>query len=136
MIVVEVVLEDLLKVAFADDVDLIEAFSADSPAESFDVRILPRRSRHGWLLLNSKGRHTLGELVAVDAIAVAQQVFGRRLEREGVDDLLPGPSCRRRLGDGEMQHLPTIMQPPAQVRPARITASIAAAVSAAGVVES
>ncbi len=42
VIVFEVVLENVLEVAFADDDDVIEAFAADGPDESFDVRILPR----------------------------------------------------------------------------------------------
>lgn len=41
VIVVEVVLEDFLEVAFPDDDNLIEAFAADGPDESFDIRILP-----------------------------------------------------------------------------------------------
>lgn len=108
--VFEVVLENFLEVAFADDDHLIQALPADGSDESFDVRILPRRARCNGLLFDPEGRHAVGELGAVGAIAVAQQVFGRRLERERVDDLLPGPSRRRRPGDGEMQHLPAVVR--------------------------
>jgi len=109
VIVFEVVLENVLKVAFADDDEVIEALAADGPDESFDVRILPRRTRRNGLLLEPKGRHAFGELLAVGTITVAQQVLRRSFEREGVYDLLPGPSCRRSLGDGEMQHLPAVV---------------------------
>lgn len=110
VMVLEVALEDGLQMSFADDDHAIQAFATDAPDQSLDVRILPRRVwRHG-LLVDPKGRHTLGELGAAGAIAVARQVSGRRFKRERVDQLLAGPSRRRSLGDREMQHLPALVR--------------------------
>lgn len=53
VIVLEVVLENFLEVAFADDDHSIQTLPADGPNEPFDVRILPRRARRGGLLLDS-----------------------------------------------------------------------------------
>ena len=110
MVVVGIVLNNGPEVSFGEDDHAIQAFAPDGPDQSFDVWILPRSARRDGLLLDPKGRYTFGELCTVDAIAVAQQVFGRCLEREGADDLLPGPSRRRSLGDGKMQHLPPVVR--------------------------
>lgn len=110
MIVFAVVLEDFLEMVFADDDNLIEAFAADCCDESFDVWILPRRAWRNGFLLEPKGRRAFGEFRTIGDIAVGQQVFGRCLKREGVNDLLAGPSRRGSRGDGEMEHLPALVR--------------------------
>ena len=109
VVVVEVVLENALEVSFAEDDHLIQAFSADGLDQSFGVRILPRRARRSGLFLDAESRHASDELGTENTIAVAQQVLGRRRRREGVDDLLPGPTRRGSLSDAEMQHLPALV---------------------------
>jgi len=66
-------------------------------------------ARRSGLFLDPEARHALVELRPVSAFAIAQQVFRRRFQRERVDDLLPGPRCRRSLGDRKMQHPPALV---------------------------
>ena len=91
MVVVEIVLKNGPEVSFAKEDHAIQAFLPDGPDQSFDVWILSRSARRDGLLLDPKGRYTFGELCTVDAIAVAQQGFGRGSEREGVDPFAARP---------------------------------------------
>ncbi len=62
VVVVEVVFQNALKVSFSDDDHLIQTFPTDGLDRSFDVRILPRRTRRSGLFLDPEARHALGEL--------------------------------------------------------------------------
>ncbi len=61
--------------SFADDDNMSQAFPADGSDQPFGVRILPRRARRNGLFFDPEGRHALGELRTLDAIAIAEQVF-------------------------------------------------------------
>jgi hypothetical protein len=75
VIVLEEILEDALEMSFADDDNMSQAFPADGSDQPFGVRILPRRARRNGLFFDPEGRHALGELRTLDAIAIAEQVF-------------------------------------------------------------
>jgi hypothetical protein len=92
VIVLEVVPEDYVQVSFAEDDHLVQTVSANGPDQSFRVRILPRRVRGCPLFRDTEGGNALGKLGPVGPIAVAQQVFWRRLKRKRVDHLLAGPT--------------------------------------------
>ena len=60
-------------------------------------------SRHD--LFDTRRPDPTNEIGTVDAVAVAEQIPGRRFVRKGFDDLLSSPSCRRRLADIDMQDM-------------------------------
>jgi hypothetical protein len=49
------------------------------------------------------------ELLAIDAVTVAEEIGGRRLLREGVDELLSSPGGSGMLGDVEVDDAPAVM---------------------------
>src|SRR2546428_9639425 len=48
-------------------------------------------------------------MLAVDLVAVPDQVAWNGVLREGLDPLLPSPPCLRMLGHVEMNHAPAVM---------------------------
>jgi hypothetical protein len=65
--------------------------------------ILPRTSGSREHFLDLHTLYTLVEGVPVDRIAIAQEIGGCGVVREGVHDLLGCPSCRGMLGDVEVE---------------------------------
>jgi len=53
--------------------------------------------------------HSAAERGGVDVIAVAEQVPGRRVEGEGLDDLLGSPLAAGVCGHVEMHHSASVM---------------------------
>jgi hypothetical protein len=49
------------------------------------------------------------EHIAVDGIPIAEQVRGRRLFGEALDQLVGSPGCRRVVGDVDMDELSTVV---------------------------
>ena len=50
--------QDPAQVCFAQDHDLVQAFSPDRADEAFDVSVLPRRSRRRWSVPDAHGSKT------------------------------------------------------------------------------
>src|SRR5262249_45993659 len=109
MIICEVTFQDAAQVPFPKDDDVIRALSTNRSDESFDIRTLPwaMGSRHHFLDLHPV--HPPTELIAVDLVAISQEKARRSLFREGLDNLLCGPSSRRMPGHVEVNHSSAIM---------------------------
>ena len=86
--------ENLLQLSFMEYHHSIQAFSPNGTDQALDDGILPRRSRGDQLLLDAHALDPLHEDRAVDRIAVPQQILGRGVVGEGLDDLLRGLRCR------------------------------------------
>ena len=71
--------------------DVIEAFPSNRPDDALSEGILPRRSRGDEDLAHPQTFHPPYEPVAVDGIPVTEQVLGRCLFREALDQLVSGP---------------------------------------------
>jgi hypothetical protein len=78
-------------VAFVEHHDEIEAFSASRADDALGEGILPGRARGDDDLANAHALDPALEVSAEDGIAIAEQVSGVGLVREGVDDLLGRP---------------------------------------------
>jgi len=89
-------------VPLAENDNVVEALAPDRADESLREGILPRAVRDRENFTDSHTRHTLPEDVTVDCVAVAEEVGGCGVIREGVDDLLGGPAGRRMLGHVEV----------------------------------
>lgn len=97
VVVVDVFGEDPSQVRFAEKDDMIEAFTADRSDHPLSERVLPGRTWRDHDFLDSHVLEPLLEAVAVDAIAITDQMLRSLVEGEGLDDLLCGP-CRGRMG--------------------------------------
>jgi hypothetical protein len=109
VIVGEVLLEGSPEVPFAEDDHVVEAFPADAPDQAFAVWVLPGRSRGDPDLLDSHGVYDPLELLAVDAVAVAEKESWGGVPRERFADLLPRPVCGRMRGHVEVKDAPAIV---------------------------
>jgi len=90
----------------AKDDDVIEAVAPDGADEPLRERILPRRLRRRE---NSQALHAPPEPLAVDLVAIAEEVGRRGVVREGVHDLLGRPSGSGMLGDVEVENTPAVV---------------------------
>ena len=75
----------------------------------FAIRVLPGRPWCDWNFLNTHVLDALLEVVAVDAVAIANEKTWCFLVRESVDDLLGGPFGVGIGGHVEMHDLPPIV---------------------------
>src|SRR5258707_9061056 len=91
MVVAEIAAQTTTKVALVQDDDVVEELSADGAAQSLDKRVLPGRARGCENLGDADGLHPSAKLGAIDAVAIAQHVAGRRIIGERLDDLSRGP---------------------------------------------
>ncbi len=71
--------------------------------------LLPRRAVRGDDFLDAHVFHTLTEVHAVDPVVISYQEARRFVIREGLDDLLAGPSCGRVGRDVEVNDPTAIM---------------------------
>ena len=88
VIVREVPGQDTAQVAFAQHESLIEAIPTDRGDEALGEGVLPGAGGRGQDFTDSHPLHTLPECVAVDRVAIAEEVSRRGVVREGVHDLL------------------------------------------------
>jgi|SRR6267143_480389 len=85
VVVAEVAAQMLSQVSLVEDDDVVEDLAADAANHAFDG-VLPRRARRGENLGDADPFHPSPELVAVYAIAIAEeQTEGRRRDYEEVD---------------------------------------------------
>jgi hypothetical protein len=89
--------------------DVIEAFPSNRPDDAFSEGILPGRPRGDEDLAHPQGFHPLDERVAVDGISIAEEVIGRRLFWETLDQLVSGPSDGGVVGNVDVDEFSTVV---------------------------
>ena len=109
VVIIEVGFENAVKMAFAKNDHMVEAFSANGTDQSLDVRILPRRVRGTDDFLDAQVLDAILEPLAVDAIAVTVQVSWRLIERKCLGDLPSRPFGGGMSGDVEVNDAPPVM---------------------------
>ena len=84
---------------------MVQAVSSYRADQACGVRILPRTLGCGKYFFNAHGRDAQTDVVAVDAISIANKIARRIPIGEGLDDLLrrPGGGRNAALGD---DHVP------------------------------
>ena len=88
--------EYVAQVSLAEDDDMIKTFPSDRADQPFGMSILPWRSRRGWPVTNAHGAKPPFEYLAVDAVAIADDVPRRGLPAAGLGKL-PGDPFGRRM---------------------------------------
>ena len=96
IVVVGVSPEDLAKLRFAQDHDMMQAFSSDRADEPFDMTILPRRPRRSWSIPNAHGSKSSCYGMAIRGVSVPNDVLGCLIPGEGLGDLAGDPTNWRR----------------------------------------
>ena len=91
VIVVEVAGEDATQMPLVQDNHVIKAFATDASDQSFNVRTLPRGPSGNDDLLDAHVPHSAAEVLAVDPVAIAQQVARCLVPRKRLDDPLSDP---------------------------------------------
>ena len=86
-VVGEIGFQNPTEMALTEDDDVVETLPPYGSHEAFSIRILPRRPRCREDLLDVEALDATAELVAEDAVAVADHEPGRRVLGEGIDDL-------------------------------------------------
>ena len=105
VIVAEVAAQTTTQVPLVQDDDVVEELAADCADHALGEGVLPRRARSGDSLGDADASDPLPKLGAVDAVAIAEQVAGRRVTGERLDDLLRSPGGRGAIGDVEVYDL-------------------------------
>src|SRR5262245_10780923 len=109
MIILEVTGQQPPEMALVQDDHVVQAFTADTPDQPLDVRILPRTPWGDHDLLDPHMLDPLPKGSAIDAVPIAQEIPRGLVPREGLNDLLGGPLRGRMLGDVEVDDAPSRM---------------------------
>jgi hypothetical protein len=109
VVVREVTAQQAAEVSFVEHDDVIEAFPPNRPDDALGERILPGRSRRDEDLANPQAFRPPYEHVAVDGVAIAEQVLGRCFFREGLDKLEGGPGGGGVVGDVDLDEFSTVV---------------------------
>ena len=100
---------------FANDHDVIKAFSSDRADQTFAKSILPRRTWSGWSIANSHSPKTPLEDVAIGAVPVTKEICRRLFPAACFSELAGDPFCGRMCGHASPQHFPAVVPHDQQV---------------------
>src|SRR6201996_9635566 len=84
VIVARVRSQQMAKVPLAEHDNVVKAFPADRTDRPFTISVLPRRSRRGWPIPDAHRPNAADEDVAVDSIAVTDDVSRRYFPTTGL----------------------------------------------------
>ena len=87
---------------------VVEAVYSEAGNPSFGKSVLPRRSKSGSYLFESKRINSITELGPIDLVIVANQETPRQIERTGFDYLLGSPHRTRMLSNVEVKDSPSL----------------------------
>jgi len=110
VIVAEVIAKATTEVSFVQHDDVVEEFAPDGFDHALSERVLPRGVRRDEDLGKTDGLHPLSKRSAEDAVAIVDEEPGRRVVREGLDNLLRRPSRGRGVGHVEMYDSAAVME--------------------------
>jgi len=94
---------------FVEHDEVVEAFPADGADDALGERILPRRMRGDENLANAHMREAALEDLAIDRVAIAEEVLRGGVVGERLDDLLRDPRGRWVVGDVDVKEFSTIV---------------------------
>jgi hypothetical protein len=92
VIVGEVAGQDAAQVAFAENQNVIQTLAPDRADQPLREGILPRAMRRREDFLDPHALYSVPKLLAVDLVAMAEEIGRRGVVWEGVHDLLSGPA--------------------------------------------
>ena len=91
VVIGEIVTEKPFEMAFVEDDDVIQTFSANAANDALGIGILPRAPRCGRAFLHPQTAHAFSKLASIDGITIAQQVLRRGHPWKRFNELLRRP---------------------------------------------
>jgi hypothetical protein len=82
-------------VTLIDDDQMVQTLSPDTADDPFGKRILPRTPHRRDHLFDPHPFDSMLEILAINAVAIAQQISGGLIVGKGIDDLLSCPFSSR-----------------------------------------
>ena len=99
----------MTKMPLAEHDNMVQAIASDRTDRPFTISILPRRSRRGWPIPDAHRPKAADEDVAVDSIAVTDDVSRRYFPTIGLGELARNPLSRWVRGHSQPQDLAAIV---------------------------
>src|ERR1700751_6307658 len=99
----------MAKVPLAEHDNVVKTFPADRTDQPFGISVLPRRSRRGWPIPDAHRPKAADEDVAVDSIAVTDDVSRRYFPTTGLGELARNPFSRWVGSHSQPQYLAGIV---------------------------
>ena len=99
----------MTQMTLAEHDHMIEALVSDRADQTFDIAVLPRRSRRCRSVANAHRSNAVRKCLAVDAVPVADEILWRALPTTCLADLPGDPFGSRVRSDAEPQDAPSIM---------------------------
>jgi hypothetical protein len=87
---------------FAKDDHVIQTLAPDRSDKALDISILPRRPRRYGSVPDAHSSEAALEDLSIGTIAIANEVFGRRIPRKRLGDLARDLVGRRMGGNGDV----------------------------------
>src|SRR6267378_8608231 len=88
---------------------MVQTFPSDRANEALAIRILPRGMRSGEHLVNPHRMGGCRERLAINSVAIAQQVAWCTIPGEGLDQLPSRPFCRGMRGYAKVKESAAII---------------------------
>src|SRR6476660_9845398 len=88
---------------------MIEAIASDRADQSFSIAVLPRRSRRCRSVANAHRAETTRKCLAVDTVAITNEVIRHRLPPAGLADLSRDPFAGWRCCDANPKDSSAVM---------------------------
>ncbi len=109
VVVREVRAEQAAEMPLVEHDEVVEAFSPAGADDPLGERSLPWGVGRDENLVNAQAVDAVVKDVAIDRVAIPEQIRWRRLVGERVHDLLGGPGSGRVVGDIDVQEFATVM---------------------------
>src|SRR5262249_32670590 len=109
IVILQVALEDVVKVLLARHHDMIQAFSANRADQTLRISVLPRGPCRSGMTANAKQTTASNEYIAVTRTPTADQIAGDLPPATGGRQLIGDPLRRWVSGDAEPQDLSPAM---------------------------
>jgi hypothetical protein len=96
----------VLQLVLAESDHVIRAFSPNTPDHALAIAVLPWRSPGADDLIEFKDINAFDEFVSKDSVSIPMDESGVYVPRKRVRELLRRPTCRRMLGDRDVEYSP------------------------------
>ncbi len=109
VVVTKVAAQDSSQMTLVEDHHVVQAFAPNGADDALDIRVLPRGTGCDENRLDPESVDPASEVMAVDAVAVTDQIPRCRVPGERFDELSAGPVGRGMLGDVEVNDAPSVV---------------------------
>src|SRR5215831_3548736 len=105
LVIRKITLQDAAQRSLISHDEVVQAFATNGADEALHIRILPGAAWRRNHIFHSQGSGEVGEISAIDGVAIAQQIGRRLVPRERLPNLLHRPLLGRLFRHLEMQYV-------------------------------